>query len=127
MAELLDQLWKYAALVGEQNPGAVDVFLTYVSRVVELQQERVMVRERSRIPGAYWVVLFTVALLALSSVGYHCGVSGTSRSPVMFAVTIAFSAVIMVIVDLDRPGKGFINVSQQPMVDLRAKLAESKP
>ena len=124
--KLLDQLWKSAATVGEQNPGTVDVFLSYVSRVIELQQERVMVRERSRIPGAYWVVLFTVALLALAAVGYHSGVSGTSRSPVMLAVAVAFSAVIMVTVDLDRPGEGFINVSQQPMLDLRAALAESK-
>ena len=45
----------------------------------------------------------------------------------MLAVAIAFSAVIMVITDLDRPGEGFINVSQQPMVDLREMLATSKP
>jgi hypothetical protein len=31
----------------------------------------------------------------------------------------------MVIADLDRQGQGFINVSQQAMVDLRATLAES--
>jgi len=45
----------------------------------------------------------------------------------MLAVAIAFSAVIMVIADLDRPGQGFINVSQQPMVDLRAVLADTEP
>lgn len=125
--ELLDRLWKSAAIVGEQNPGGVDVFLSYVSRVIELQQERFMVRERSRIPDTYWAVLYIVALLALSAVGYHSGVAGMCRSPVMLAVAIAFSAVIMVIADLDRPGKGFINVSQQPMIDLRATVAESKP
>jgi len=32
----------------------------------------------------------------------------------------------MVIADLDRPGKGFINVSQQPMVDLRTRLDSSR-
>jgi fumarate reductase subunit C len=125
--ELLNRLWKSAAIVGAQNPGGVDVFLSYVGRVIELQQARVMVRERSRIPGAYWVVLFMIALLALSAVGYHSGVAGTSRSPLMLAVAIAFSAVIMVIADLDRPGQGFINVSQEPIVDLRARLAESEP
>jgi len=124
---LLDRLWQAAVVVGEQNPGGVDVFLGYVSRVIELRHQRMMVRERSRIPGAYWAVLFVIVLLALSAVGYHGGVAGTTRSPVMLAVAIAFSAVIMVIADLDRPGQGFINVSQQPMVDLRAKLAESKP
>jgi hypothetical protein len=125
--ELLDRLWKSAALVGEKNPGSVDVFLTYVGRIIELNQERTMVRERSRIPSAYWAVLFAIAMLAFSAVGYHGGVAGTSRSPVILVVAIAFSAVIMVIVDLDRPGEGFINVSQQPMVDLRAMLARSAP
>jgi hypothetical protein len=31
----------------------------------------------------------------------------------------------MVIADLDRPGKGFINVSQEPMAELRARLVGS--
>jgi hypothetical protein len=125
--ELVDRLWKAAAAVGEQGPGEVDVFLGFVGRIIELQEQRLAVRERSRIPGAYWVVLYIVAALALSGVGYHGGVAGTTRSPVMLAVAIAFSAVIMVIADLDRPGQGFINVSQQSMVDLREMLATSNP
>jgi hypothetical protein len=123
--ELLDQLWKAAATVAKTNPGAFDVFLGYIGRVVELQQERLMVRERSRIPRDYWVVLYIVALLALATVGYHVGVAGKGRTPVMLAVAIAFSATIMVIADLDRPGKGFINVSQEPMAELRARLVGS--
>ena len=114
--DLLDRLGKAAVAVGEQRPGQVDVFLRYVGRIIELQEERLEVRERSRIPGAYWVVLYTVAVLALAAVGYHAGVAGTSRSSVILVVAAAFSAVIMVIADLDRPGHGFINVSQEPMV-----------
>jgi len=53
--ELLDRLWKSAASVGEQNPGGVDVFLGFVSRVIELQQERLMVRERWRRSATTWV------------------------------------------------------------------------
>lgn len=123
--ELVDRLWKTAATVAKTNPGAFDVLLGYIGRVVELQQERLMVRERSRIPRDYWVVLYLVALLALATVGYHVGVGDKGRTPVMLAVAIAFSAVIMVIADLDHPGKGFINVSQQPMVDLRARIDAS--
>jgi hypothetical protein len=123
--DLLDRLWKSAADVGGKNPGGFDVFLSYVGRVIELQQERIMVREQARVPASYWVVLYMVSLLALSAVGYHSGVAGMSRSPVMLAIAIAFSAVIMVIADLDSPQKGFINVSQLPMEELRALLAES--
>jgi hypothetical protein len=122
---LLDRLWKSAAAVGRQNPGGVDAFLGYVGKVIELQEERIMVREQSRVPGSYWAVLYLVSLLATAAVGYHAGVAGMSRSPVMLAIAIAFSAVIMVIVDLDTPGRGFINVSQQPMRELRAMVAET--
>ena len=70
---------------------------------------------------------YIVAALALAAVGYQGGVAGAGRSPVMLAVAIAFSAVIMVIADLDRPREGFINVSQQPMVELHEVLTASKP
>jgi L-alanine-DL-glutamate epimerase-like enolase superfamily enzyme len=86
-----------------------------------------MVRERSRVPGTYWVVLYLLAVLALAAMGYHVGIAGTNRSPALLAVAIAFSAVILVIADLDRPGQGLINVSQEPMLELRATLAKSKP
>ena len=125
--DLLDRIWKVAAAAGVQSPGRVDVFLGYVGRIVELQQERFLVRERSRIPGEFWAVLYVIAVLALIAVGYHGGMAGTNRSPIMLTVGIAFSLVIMVIADMDRPGQGFIEVSQEPMVALRETLATSKP
>ena len=80
-----------------------------------------------KIGGIVLVVLYLLAVLALAAMGYHVGIAGTNRSPALLAVAIAFSAVILVIADLDRPGQGLINVSQEPMVELRATLAKSKP
>ena len=125
--ELLASFWTSAAAVGAENPGSVDVFLGYAARVIAIRHERLNVREQSRIATGYWVILFIVSTLAFAAVGYHGGVAGTSRSPVMLGVAVAFSAVVMVISDLDRPGEGFIDVSQQAMIDLRAALAEPKP
>jgi len=124
---LLNQLWAQAAVVGAQNPGGVDVFLSSVNKVIELCQERVMVRERSRIPGAFWAVLYLITIFAHAAMGYHGGVAGTNRSPVTVLVAIAFAAVIMLILDLDRPGQGWINVSQQAMIDLRDWMVKSIP
>ena len=44
-----------------------------------------------------------------------------SRLPV-YAMGLLVSAVIFLIVDLDRPSAGFITNSQQPMVDLAASI-----
>jgi hypothetical protein len=126
--ELHSQLWAQAVAVGEKNPGSevVALFIESVNEVIDLHAERVMVRERSRIPGTYWIVLYVVSIFALAAMDYHGGVAGTARSPVMLAVAVAFSAVILLIADVDRPGKGWVNVSQQAMIDLRDSMTESK-
>jgi hypothetical protein len=124
---LLNQLMVQAATIGAQNPGEVDVFLGSVSQVINLHTTRVMVRERSQIPIAFWAALYVIATLSLASMGYHSGVVGTNRTPVTIAVAIAFSVVIMLITDIDRPGEGFINVNQQAMIDLRNWMAASAP
>ena len=127
--ELHQQLWAQAVAVGERNPDSevVSLFIDSVNEVLDLHTTRVMARERSRIPSSFWMVLYVVAFLALSAMGYHGGVAGTRRSPTMLAVAIAFSSVIAVIADLDRPGEGAINVSQQVMVDLRDWMGETIP
>ena len=45
----------------------------------------------------------------------------------VLAVAIAFSLVIMLIADIDRPGEGFVNVSRQSMIDLLALLSRTGP
>ena len=72
-----------------------------------------MLRVRSRISGGYIIALLAITVLAHVAMGYHGGVAGTARSPVMLLVGIAFSLVILLIFDLDRPGEGLINVSQK--------------
>ena len=45
----------------------------------------------------------------------------------MIATLLAFSAVIILIVDLDRPQEGFVKVSQQAMLDLQTRLRSHVP
>jgi len=125
--ELQNQLLAQTALVGQKSSDVIALFVDSVNKMIDLRTERVMLRERSRIPGVFWAVLYAVTILALAAMGYHGGVAGTTRSPVMLAVAIAFSAIILLIADLDRPGEGFINVRQQAMIDLRDSLTESGP
>jgi hypothetical protein len=126
--ELHDRLWAQAAAVDfNSSSEVVSLFVESLNKVIDLHAERILVRERSRIPGTVWVVLYLVAVLTLAAMGYHGGVAGTCRSPVMLAVALAFSLVIVLIVDLDRPGEGLIDVSQQMMIDLRDSLADTSP
>jgi len=124
---LLARLWQASAAAGAQHPGEVDVFLTQVTQVVELEHERLMLQEQNRIPVEFWFVVGLLTFLTAFVVGYHSGVAETSRSPALIALAFALAAVIVVIVDLDRPGTGLIEVSEQPMIELRATLLRSQP
>jgi len=55
----------------------------------------------------------------MGAVGYHIGVAGRGRSLATIPLVLAFSAVMLLIADLDRPQEGLLKVSQQAMIDLR--------
>jgi hypothetical protein len=126
---LQDQLWAQAVAVGEHNPTSIVVglFVQSLNEVIDLHAKRVTAGVRSRIPWAIWVALFVVAVLALTAMGYHAGLAGTSRSLAQLAVAIAFAAVIGLIADLDRPHEGVLTVSQQALIDLRQSMNGPRP
>jgi hypothetical protein len=55
-------------------------------------------------------------------IGYQQGSSGGKRSLAVVALVLGFSTVLYLIADLDRPGKGMLQVSQQAMTDLRRSM-----
>src|SRR5262245_34715810 len=123
--ELQTQMWSRAAALGVKNPGSVVVglFVQSLNEVIDLHARRLAAGLDSRIPGVIWAGLYGVAALSLAGIGYQSGVAGTSRSLEIVAVALAFSLVIWLIADLDRPGEGLLTVSQQAMVDLRSSIA----
>ncbi len=122
--DLQSQLWTRAAAVGQQHPNSIVVglFVESLNEVIDLHARRVTAGLRNRIPGAIWVVLFTLAMLSLGAMGYHSGLVGTARSLAVIAVALAFSAVIGLVVDLDRPQEGTLRVSQQALIDVQRSM-----
>jgi hypothetical protein len=127
--EIQQQVWSQAVAVGEANPNSIVVglFVQSLNEVIDLHAKRVQAGLRSRIPGAIWIGLFTVAALSLAAMGYQAGLGGTRRSLAVFAVAITFSVVIELIADLDRPQQGILKVSQQSLVDLQKSISVPTP
>ena len=77
----------------------------------------------ARVPNIVFLALYGVAIVAGAFAGYANGLD-TKRVRLPVYVTGALvSAMILLIQDLDRPGAGFIEVSQQPMIDTAAAIA----
>lgn len=122
--QLQTQLWERAAAMGETHPTSIVVglFIQSLNEVIDLHAKRVTADVRNRIPVTIWVALFTIAILSLGAMGYHAGLSRTSRSLAELAVALSFSIIMGLIADLDRPHEGGLRVSQQALLDLRKSM-----
>jgi hypothetical protein len=121
--ELHDRLWSQAVAASENDRSPVTaLFVQSLNEVIDLHAKRLMVALRSRIPPPIWLALYLVAILSMAAMGYSQGLTSTRRSPATLALIVAFSVVMLLIVDLDRPGDGVLRVSQQSMTDLQHSM-----
>lgn len=126
--ELHVLLWAEAVRASEAQPGPMtSLYIQSLNQTIDLHSSRIQVGLRSRIPMSIWGGLTALALLSMASVGYQAGLSATRRSPAMLGLILAFSGVLFLIVDLDRPREGFLTVSQQAMIDLQTSMGAGKP
>ena len=59
--------------------------------------------------------------------GYQFGLTGERSWAVTILLALVFTAVILLIADLDRPQQGLLTVSQQAMIDLIDKIGAPTP
>jgi len=121
--ELHNKLWALAVTLTEKERSAItSLFVQSVNQLVELHSQRLNASIRSRIPGAIWVVLYSLIILAMSAVGYQEGMASKRRSLAVAMLILGFSAVLVLIADLDRPGQGYLQVNQESMNDLQKHM-----
>jgi hypothetical protein len=80
-----------------------------------------------RVPDTVWLVVYAVTAVAMMAMGYRFGVDGDRNWMVFVLMALAFAAVMMLIGDLDRPARGLVKVSQQPLLDLIEKIGAPPP
>jgi len=119
-----EQLWKFMRPLAEKHQSStiVALFIQSLNDVIDIHSKRIMIGARSRIPPTIWVALYLVTVLSMVALGYHAGLSGTSRSPAILVLAFCFSAVMLLILDLDRPQEGMLTVSQTSMIELRQSM-----
>jgi hypothetical protein len=103
------------------------LFIASLNELIDVHQRRKTVGLQYRIPGSVWLIVYVLAALSMLTLGYQIGMSGMRRlrgAPVLAA---AFSLVIVMIADIDRPGEGFMRVNQQPIADVQQTMAGDSP
>jgi hypothetical protein len=121
---LLDQLWYQVTALRRLTNDSImlGLYVQSLNEVIDIHAKRVMVALQYRISGSIWLVLYFVTMLTMFGVGYDFGLNGSGSFLISLVLAFSFSAVILVIADLDRAVEGLLKVSQQPMIELQQKL-----
>ncbi len=121
-------MWRHAAAIAKmdhKNAPIVALFISSLNEMFDIQTKRVTVGLTYRIPWPMWAALYCLIILSMFGVGALLGTSDKVSWTLVLVLSLAFSAVIMLIADLDRSGagrRGLINVNPQPMFDLQKQI-----
>jgi hypothetical protein len=123
-AEILDELWTIAEDLARSTPESevLGLYILTLNDTIDMSEARLNAGLYARVPETVLLLLVIGSALTLGMVGYSAGLT-RKRSPLTAVVLIVvLGAVITLVVDLDRPQGGFIEVSQQPLLDLQQQI-----
>jgi len=126
--ELHELLWNQATLAAEKNPQNLNLLIIQsINEVINIHHKRLNVAVRNRIPADIWLTLYMITAFAMVTVGSQVGLTRTRRFNQVIPMVLAFSALITLVADLDRPAQlGLIKVSQETMIDLEKSMSRAR-
>ena len=118
-------IWRLAARAAteEPNPVSTGLFLQALNDVVDSYGVRDAALNR-HVPEMVLLLLFGAFALAACLVGYGSGLGGQRASFPTHVLILLIVFLVFLIIDLDRPRRGVIAVSQQSLLDLRATFSD---
>lgn len=123
------ELWKIAEDVARTTDrgDVTSIYIESLNEVIDIHTSRLTAGVYSRVPPTILWLLVGGSALTLGMVGYSAGL--TNRRSVASAVVliVALGVTIALVIDLDRPRDGFVQVSQQPLLDLLRSMGLPPP
>ena len=121
--EIHDELWAMAEqLARDSSSDVLAAYIESLNLTIDLHTTRATSLVYGRVPETVVMLLIIGAALTLGAVGYSAGLTGR-RSPLSAVVlVVVLAAVLTLVIDLDRPRNGFVQVSQHPMTELMDEL-----
>lgn len=113
-------LWKMAVANArkDMNSDVAALYIDSLNGLIDIHAKRVAIALQARVPVGIWLALASLTFFGMTAIGYQIGIAGSKRSLAQPILAISFSLVIALIAALDRPQASYIEVSQQPFVDL---------
>jgi hypothetical protein len=123
--DLQRQLWATTEGLDALGPATTLLYAQGLEAVI-VEQGRRAAAYYNRVPEAALAMLVTVAAASLALLGYGAGLGGR-RSTICNLVSLLVVAVVLMIVDFDRPRSGLIIINEERLVVLRTELQRWSP
>jgi hypothetical protein len=122
--EIQVELWRQAELVATEleQTDITALFVESVNDVITIHEVRLTAGIYARVPDTVILFLLILALISVGMVGYGAGTAGKHHLLAATLLILALGGTLTLVVDLDRPREGLLQVSQRPLMDLRTDL-----
>lgn len=123
--QLQVRLWSEAVAAAHEDPNEVRTgyFIESLNNLIDDHTKRSIAME-NHVPEAILHLLILVATLAIAVTGYSAGLR-EKRLKALWAILVVLTAsTLIVIIDLDRPRRGLIRVSEDGMIRLQSDLED---
>jgi hypothetical protein len=126
--EIHGQLWSVVEdnVRQGQDSAIMALFVDAVNEVIDVHTLRITAANL-RLPTLLGLVLYAAMVLSFLLVGMSTSADGKRDTIATSLFALAFVAVLMIIVDLDRPQQGLLTVSQTAMEDLLRSISGTAP
>ncbi|WP_394197122.1 bestrophin-like domain [Litoreibacter albidus] len=123
--EIFDKLWQVASAEVQEVGGPAAVSMTAaLNDMIDALGERDAAIER-HVPELVLFLMFATFVLLGSILGYSSGLTAVKAGFPVYAMLILIVALVFVIIDLDRPRRGLIEVNQQPLFAITNTMSEA--
>jgi hypothetical protein len=122
--EIHDEMWTITEELARESGDrpVVAIFIESLNETIDLHESRITAGLYARVPPTVIWLLVVGVVFGVGMVGYNAGLTGRRSMLSAVVLAVALSAVLALVVDLDRPSDGLIRTSQQPLIDLRDSL-----
>jgi hypothetical protein len=113
-----DRIWRAASAGVGQRPELALAVLNPVNEVIDLHSLRVHAALK-HLPLVVLALLVLCSLVAVTVIGYGCGVEGRRRWHLTLSLALLITSALWITIDLDHPRWGLLQLNDGPLRALK--------